>query len=252
MVEKVRHLTEQHGARLLLVSLCGSRAFGYAAPDSDYDVRFIYVFPLPRYFSLTPVPDEIRLKDDDIVGYELGKFLSMGVNNGWTAAEMLVSPILYEAAEPAGMLDGLRELLADTFRPAAAMHSLISCAVTYRKRLAHLSNQEEDKRHKFILGCIRVLLAALHISEHRCFYPIPLQELAAVVRPQLLPDISLLTSARANPSAVSVAETATAAQRLSQAMETLHEQVAAMELPPDAPSSATVAAAFYLRTVQGM
>ena len=57
MLDKVRQLAAENGATLLLVALCGSRAFGYAAPQSDADVRFVYVYPQSRYFSLAAPPE---------------------------------------------------------------------------------------------------------------------------------------------------------------------------------------------------
>ena len=39
----------------------GSRGWGFASPDSDYDVRCLYVYPLDWYLQVTRGRDVIEL-----------------------------------------------------------------------------------------------------------------------------------------------------------------------------------------------
>lgn len=50
IVSKLREIEEKEKVRILLAVESGSRALGFASPDSDCDVRFIYI---PHY-SLMP------------------------------------------------------------------------------------------------------------------------------------------------------------------------------------------------------
>lgn len=42
IVDELQRIERQYGVRVLLAVESGSRAWGFASPDSDYDVRFIY------------------------------------------------------------------------------------------------------------------------------------------------------------------------------------------------------------------
>ena len=71
---------EEHEVKIIHCAESGSRAWGFASPDSDYDVRFIYVRPSDWYLSFDvkhrhdvieyPIVDEI-----DINGWDLKKAL---------------------------------------------------------------------------------------------------------------------------------------------------------------------------------
>lgn len=42
---RLRAIETENDVRILLAVESGSRAWGFESPDSDYDVRFIYVHP---------------------------------------------------------------------------------------------------------------------------------------------------------------------------------------------------------------
>lgn len=252
LLDKVHQSAAQEGAVVLHVALCGSRAFGYAAPHSDYDVRFIYAYPLPLYFSLVPPPKELRLQDTDIVGYELGKFLAMAAGNGWNAHEMLHSPVWYESAL---LATSMRAVCDAVFFPAEVVAALSSAAKTYLRRLAHLENDAEsaDKLQKWTLGCMHHLLAAHYVCRHRKMYPIPLRELAAAVAPEVLPPIEQLVAHRAGGACLTPAEWGAALSLLRRKTEALHDQLQSAELPPPTtPGATTLPEAFYLDVVKSL
>jgi len=57
---------------ILLAAESGSRAWGFASPDSDYDVRFIYIRPRGYYLRLE--------KRRDVCEWILDEMLDI---NGW-------------------------------------------------------------------------------------------------------------------------------------------------------------------------
>ena len=78
--EKLREIEQLHNVRILLAVESGSRAWGFASPDSDYDVRFIYVRPKNEYLRLDRKRDVIELPINDLLdisGWELDKTLHL-------------------------------------------------------------------------------------------------------------------------------------------------------------------------------
>lgn len=49
---RIEAVEREHGVRVLLCCESGSRAWGFASTDSDYDVRFLYVRPPEWYLSI--------------------------------------------------------------------------------------------------------------------------------------------------------------------------------------------------------
>ena len=80
----VRHeldlLEEAEGARVLLAVESGSRAWGFESPDSDFDVRLVYVRPVEHYLRLDPVRDVLEWRLDEVLtatGWDLDKSLRL-------------------------------------------------------------------------------------------------------------------------------------------------------------------------------
>lgn len=80
IVDKLHEIEAEEGVRILLAVESGSRAWGFASPDSDYDVRFLYVRRAEDYLRLDAVRDVIERPIDDeldINGWDLQKALRL-------------------------------------------------------------------------------------------------------------------------------------------------------------------------------
>ena len=65
-IEKaLARIEADHDVTILFAIESGSRAWGFPSPDSDYDVRFVYVHKRDWYLSLKPGRDVIELPIDD-------------------------------------------------------------------------------------------------------------------------------------------------------------------------------------------
>ena len=95
---KLKEIEEAEHIKILHAIESGSRAWGFASPDSDYDVRFIYVRPQQYYLELQPKQDFIEwILDEtlDINGWDLSKTLRHFHKSNATLFEWANSPIVY-------------------------------------------------------------------------------------------------------------------------------------------------------------
>ena len=60
ILAELESIEAEYGARVLLAVESGSRAWGMASADSDYDVRFVYVRSVDDYLRLEDTRDVIE------------------------------------------------------------------------------------------------------------------------------------------------------------------------------------------------
>ena len=100
--KKLKEIEEKENITILHCVESGSRAWGFASPDSDYDVRFIYARPLEYYLRLEKTRDVIEWQLDDtldINGWDAQKALRLLYNSNPTLFEWNSSPIVYLTTE---------------------------------------------------------------------------------------------------------------------------------------------------------
>lgn len=91
-------IERHHNVKILYACESGSRAWGFPSPDSDYDVRYLYIRPLESYLKLFPARDVIEGPIDevkDFVGWDLQKALKLLIKGNAPLIEWLHSPIVY-------------------------------------------------------------------------------------------------------------------------------------------------------------
>lgn len=112
------------GVTLLLAVESGSRAWGFPSPDSDYDVRFIYVRPRDWYLNLEFGRDviEFPITDDiDLNGWDVRKAVRLLLNSNAIVSEWHSSPIRYRPDHPA--MTQMSDLVRRMFNPrGVALH----------------------------------------------------------------------------------------------------------------------------------
>lgn len=167
---------QTHNVRILLAVESGSRAWGFPSPDSDYDVRFIYVRPRNAYLSLQPPRDVIEEALGPVIdmnGWDVRKMLNLAIRSNAVVIEWLMSPIRYRAQK--SWPDRLLQI-------AAACCSLPALEYHYdrlaRRSLAELQNRSEVEYKPYFYG-LRAAMALRWIRTLRTFPPMNINELLA-------------------------------------------------------------------------
>ena len=182
IAQRLHEIEEREHVRILLAVESGSRAWGFASPDSDYDVRFLYVRTMTDYLRLDPVRDVIEQPINDLLdmnGWDLQKALRLLYKSNPTLFEWLKSPIVYMETEFA---DEIRKVMGDYFSVKHSLYHYISMAEgNYRKYL-----QTEMVKAKKYFYVLRPLLAGQWILKTGTPPPMLFSELAEAELPEKL------------------------------------------------------------------
>ena len=172
IADRLDRLEAARDVTVLYACESGSRAWGFASADSDYDVRVVYVHPRDWYLSVDlerrddtidpPIEDEI-----DLHGWDLRKALTLFRGANPTLREWLRSPIVYR--EDSVVMDRWRALVPTYYPPGAV-------ARAYRGLARSVADQNltgEPVSHKAYLYVLRALLAVRWVEQDRG--PVPLE-----------------------------------------------------------------------------
>jgi uncharacterized protein len=125
----------QHNVKILYACESGSRAWGFASTDSDYDVRFLYLRPSDWYLSVDleqrrdviELPLEVGADGElDVNGWDLRKSLQLFYKTNPPLLEWLGSPIVYRQDYPTAAR--LRSLMPTYYNPIACMYHYFKMA----------------------------------------------------------------------------------------------------------------------------
>lgn len=178
ILEKLLTIEKENDVRILYACESGSRAWGFASPDSDYDVRFIYMHPADEYLSIGEKKDVIELPVNevlDIGGWDIRKVLQLFLKSNAPLYEWLQSPITYKVE--GGFRQELQQLAQHYFSGRAGCHHYISMA----RNTFEYDLQGEQVRIKKYFYALRPLLAALWIIEKKTVPPITFHELRTLI-----------------------------------------------------------------------
>lgn len=177
-------IAAEHDVKILYACESGSRAWGFPSPDSDFDVRFVYVYPANWYLSLEEDRDVIDLPIEDtpvglldIGGWDLRKTLRLLSKSNPVIWEWLQSPICYQNNLD---LRGYRNILDPFFSPILACHHYLSiCRNTMNQ--ACVGPSVKIKKYFYML---RPLLAAAWIERYHSIPPMELDLLLPLLDDQ--------------------------------------------------------------------
>jgi predicted nucleotidyltransferase len=174
-------IAEDNNIRILYACESGSRGWGFSSPDSDYDVRFIFLHPTSWYLSVLPQDDGMDLfidKELDINGWDIRKVLRLLIKSNATPFEWLQSPIVYQTDED--FKAALWSLSQHFFQARSSIHHYLGLSKnSFRKGVVNES-EINIKKYFYVL---RPLLAAMWIAEHKTAAPMTFADLMPALNP---------------------------------------------------------------------
>ncbi|MCV6637779.1 nucleotidyltransferase domain-containing protein [Candidatus Albibeggiatoa sp. nov. NOAA] len=188
IMQRLHRVEKDHDVRILLAIESGSRAWGFASPNSDYDVRFIYVHNKDWYVAVDfeekrdvieyPIVDEI-----DLNGWDVRKALRLFWKSNPTFVEWIQSPIIY-------MESGLFKQQTLAFLPhlysveKGIYHYLSMAKTTYHSYL-----RAEYILLKKYFYALRPLLAIRWLEKYQTAAPIEFYKLLELVEDRQILDV---------------------------------------------------------------
>lgn len=85
------HDLQNSSPHLLLKCISGSQAYGLALPHSDTDIKGVFISPKNEFYGLTYV-DQINNETNDIMYYEVKKFVDLLLKNNPNILELVSTP----------------------------------------------------------------------------------------------------------------------------------------------------------------
>ncbi|MFZ6801073.1 nucleotidyltransferase domain-containing protein [Undibacterium sp. Di24W] len=176
--ERLTSIENKHEVKILLAIESGSRAWGFASPDSDWDVRFVYVHSQPWYLKVHAGRDVIEtgieqhpLGELDINGWELRKSLQLLHKSNPALMEWLQSPLVYRRNDL--VMTQYEDLAKAFFKPQACFQHYVSMANTNTREFL----QKDQVRLKKYLYVLRPIFACLWIEQFGDMPPIEFHRL---------------------------------------------------------------------------
>lgn len=173
IIAKLHEIEEKENVKILYAIESGSRAWGFASPDSDYDVRFIYVRSENDYLKLQDTKDFIdwELNETlDINGWDLSKALKHFHKSNATLFEWSNSPVVYYVTDE---WKAVYEVVKEYFACKSSIYHYYGTAnKNYHEYL--LEDMVKYKKYFYVL---RPILACKWIEKRKCPPPVLFDEL---------------------------------------------------------------------------
>lgn len=186
--ELLQKIEKQKKIKILYACETGSRAWGFPSPDSDYDVRFIYMHDRDWYLSLSQRKDDIEYMDGDLdaSGWDLKKSLSLLKKSNAALIERFQSPIEYRSQQ--GFKEEFNSLIANYYSPTAVFFHHYALAKNFWDDIK--DTPEYKLKSWFYL--VRSLLSCNWITQDKTVLPMHIEGLMKYIDEKMKTEIRTL------------------------------------------------------------
>ena len=193
--EKLKEIENKYSVKVLYAAESGSRAWGFASPDSDFDVRFIYKRTQESYLHLNQPRDVIELPIDDtwdVSGWDLDKTLKLLYKSNPTLYEWLGSPVRYWES---GFEKRIFPIAEEYFSVEKMLYHYLNTA---RNNISDYLSRDEVQPKKYFYA-LRPILACEWTRKKHSVPPVLFDNLVNAVLPDLIrDDVSKLLELKIN------------------------------------------------------
>jgi predicted nucleotidyltransferase len=156
-----RRIAAAHKHPLVFATISGAHLYGFASPDSDYDLRGCHLLPARDILGLHPLEETLESGgivegvEIDLVTHDATKFFRMLLKKNGYVLEQLLSPLVVQTSPAHLELVALAPRLFTRFH---AFHYL-----GFAETQWNLFRKEQPPRVKPLLYVYRVLLTGIHL-----------------------------------------------------------------------------------------
>ena len=180
IIHRIKQAELQHNVKVLYAVESGSRAWGFASPNSDYDVRFIYAHPKDWYVAVDleqkrDVIDYEIIDEIDINGWDVRKALQLFAKSNPAFIEWIQSPIIY--VDDGIFAQQARLLRASIYSIERGIYHYRSMAKTNYRGYLRKANVPL-KKYFYVL---RPLLAILWLEKYQQPAPVEFDQLMTLI-----------------------------------------------------------------------
>ena len=161
ILKKIKEVEEIRGVEVLLAVESGSRAWGFASPDSDYDIRFIYRHEKDWYLSPWDKDETIEFMTEDDLdgsGWDLRKTFHLLLKSNAALLSWFYSPVIYKENTKFTAL--FRPLANACFSSIAVSYHYLSMSKKYLEAC-----RSDEVKLKSYFYCLRTTLTGKWIIE---------------------------------------------------------------------------------------
>lgn len=177
IIEKIKEIEEEKSVEVLLAVESGSRAWGFASPDSDYDIRFIYRHEKDWYLSPWDKDETLEFMTEDDLdgsGWDLRKTFHLLSKSNAALLSWFYSPIVYK--ENKKFIELFKPLADACFSPIALSYHYSSMSKKYLEAC-----RSDEVKLKSFFYCLRTTLTGKWIIEKGTVPPVLFSDLLILV-----------------------------------------------------------------------
>jgi predicted nucleotidyltransferase len=161
--EKLKKIAAEHPYPLIFATISGAHLYGFASPDSDYDLRGVHVLPAAQVVGLNPIEETIQveeLRDGlelDLVTHDARKFFALMLKKNGYVLEQIFSPLIIHTTPEH---DELKDIASQCITRHHSHHYF-----GFAKNEWNLFEKENPRKIKPLLYIFRVLLTGINLMQ---------------------------------------------------------------------------------------